>query len=316
MSRAAVAVACGFTIALAILGAATPSSARSPIAGRSPVLVALAPAADAREAVAIGPAGEVYAPDGKGAWVRSQAVTTADRLAHAGRAGTSVVAAGGGAIYRLAPNGWSALRLAQKGKAVMSEGPRAVGAVGRQLYALDRMAGGEPAKLARAPAAIVAIGASPRGIVVATDRGLYRVQGASAAPIAKAPRQVRRLVSDRWALVDGGILDLRSLKTTRLPSGLRLQAAAVGPRDSFVAVATRGSRLELVTLDKGKLAHVPLPETIAGAPVGLVVDARDRVAIALADGRIALRDAGSWSVVEVRDALPPPRPGARPAMSR
>ena len=38
-----------------------------------PTLVAIAPARDARQAIAIGPAGQIYEPDGKGAWIRTKA---------------------------------------------------------------------------------------------------------------------------------------------------------------------------------------------------------------------------------------------------
>src|SRR5688572_16387552 len=93
----------------------------APAEADPPTLVALAPPPgdDARKALAIGPSGEVYEPDGKGAWVRRQRITTADRLTTVGRAGGGgpVVASGDGVVYRLAANGWTALRLAQKGKA-------------------------------------------------------------------------------------------------------------------------------------------------------------------------------------------------------
>ena len=90
----------------------------SPVsADPGPALAALAPAEDARKAVALGPSGEVYAPDPSGAWIRSQAISTADPLALAGRAGGSIVAIGDGVVYRLADNGWTAIRLVQKGKA-------------------------------------------------------------------------------------------------------------------------------------------------------------------------------------------------------
>src|SRR5439155_23343141 len=49
-------------------------------------LAALAPADDARKAIAVGAGGEVYEPDGKGAWVHRRAISTADRLTAVGRA--------------------------------------------------------------------------------------------------------------------------------------------------------------------------------------------------------------------------------------
>jgi hypothetical protein len=288
----------------------------APVTPAAPQLVALVPADDARAAIALGPRGEVYEPDGKGAWVRKQQITTADKLAIAGRAGSSVVANGEGVVYRLAANGWSALRLAQKGLAVMSGGSRAIAAVGRQLYALDRTAAGEPAKLALAAAPVLAIGTG-KGIVIATERGLLRVDGAKLTPIAGAPRKVAKLVSDLWALVDRGALELRSNKTTAWPVGLTILLAASGPDDSLVAVAKASGGLELVTVRTGKLVREPIALTPPGEPVGIVVDRGGRAVVALRDGRIASRArAGTWVVTTVSDALPAPRPGAPPANSQ
>ncbi|MBA2543564.1 MAG: hypothetical protein H0V17_28240, partial [Deltaproteobacteria bacterium] len=197
-------------------------------------LLAPPPGDDARQAVAIGPGGEVYAPDGAGGWVRTQRFATASTLAIVGRAGSDIVAAGGGVVYKLAPNGWSAIRLHQKDKATISGGRRAVAAVKRQLYALDRTKAGEPEKLALAPAAVLAIGAG-KTIVIATDRGLARVVGAKVSAIPGAPKQAR-LVDDRWAIVASGAYDLRTNKTIAWPSGTSIGAAAAGPDDSLVAV--------------------------------------------------------------------------------
>ncbi|MDQ3370709.1 MAG: hypothetical protein M3680_35275, partial [Myxococcota bacterium] len=293
-----------------------PAAAAPPKAPPGPALVALAPPPgdDARRAIAIGPAGEAYEFDGKGAWVRRQRFTTADRLGVAGRAGAHVLAAGEGTIYRLATNGWSALRLAQKGKAVMSSGPRAVGAVGRQLYALDQLAGGEPAKLVVAPASVTALG-SGKTLVIQTERGLLRLAGMKLAPIKKAPKQVTRLVGDRWALVDRGVVDLATGARTTWPAGLAVPVAAVGPAESFVGVATTRSTVELVTLVKGKLTRAPVEVASGGVPVGLVIDKAGRVVIALRDGRVVVRDRGAWTVVAVTEELAAPRPGAPPAES-
>jgi len=281
----------------------------------SPTLAALAPADDARRSIALGPGGEVYAPDGNGAWVRTQRITTASKLAIAGRAGSAVVANGDGVVYRLAPNGWSAIRLAQKGAAVMSGGSRAVAAVKRQLYSLDRTAGGEPAKLGVAGGNVLAIG-SGKAIVVATDRGLYRIAGGKVTAIAGAPKQVSRLVSDRWALVGHGALDLRSNKTSSWPAGMSVGVAAAGPDDELVAVATIGGKLELVTLRGTKLEREPIAIAPIGTAVGVVLDRGGRVVVALGDGRLLVRERGTWTSTTVREELPLARPGPAPATSQ
>ncbi len=312
------------TLALAAVAVATPALAlaaptAAPAAAQdAPQLAALAPAPgpadDARRAVAIGPSGEVYEPDGKGAWVRRQRITTARTISVAGRAGGAVVALGEGVVYRLAPNGWSAIRLAQKDKAKLATGFAAVAAVGRQLLALDRLAGGEPAKLGTAAGEILLVG-SGKSIVIATARGLFRLTGAKLAPIA-APRRARQLVGDQWAIVDGGAADLRTGKTTAWPGGTTIEVTAVGHDNRLVAVARITGKLELLSVRAGKLERAPMDAAGGGVPVGVAIDPAGRVVVAFRDGRIAVRDGGAWTTVAVGEDLPPSRPGAPPAPSR
>jgi hypothetical protein len=285
-------------------------------------LVALAPPAgdDARKALAIGPSGEVYEPDGKGAWIRRHRITTADRLTVVGRAGGRgpVVASGDGVVYRLAANGWTALRLAQKGKATLSGGLTTIAAVGRQLYAIDKLAGGEAQKLALAPANVLAIGAGKKP-VIATERGLFRFDGKKLAPIVGAPKRVDALIGERWAVLDHGVHELATKKLTRWPAGLAVAVTNVAPNGGFVAVATSHGKLELVALRAGKFEREPigvpaLPGAKSGPkPVGLAVDKRGRAVVALRDGRLAIRDRGAWTVSTISEALPDPNPGAPPA---
>ncbi|MDX2090161.1 MAG: hypothetical protein SFX73_20045 [Kofleriaceae bacterium] len=294
-------------LVLGLLSSASP-------AGAAPVLAALAPSpgGDAREALAIGPAGEVYRPDGKGAWVRALPVSTAGEIVDVGTAGEAVVALANGTVYRLAANGWSALRLVQKGKAVMSSGSRAVAAVGRQLFALDRTVNGEPAKLALAPATVQAIGGGAV-MVIATERGLYRYDGRGFKQVTRGPRRVDRLVGDRWALHEGGLLDVSTGTRARLPDGVTLSVASVGP-DGPVAVGSGPDGLVLVTVKGKKVDTVPLPGSLRGAVVvGVVADKAGRATVALRNGRLAIRDGGTWLEATARDALPGPRPGAPPA---
>ena len=292
----------------AVLCAAAPAFA-------DPALAALAPADDARKAVAIGPSGEVYAPDPSGDWVRTHAFGTAETLELAGKAGGAVVALGDGVVYHLADNGWSAIRLVQKGKAVMSGGGHAVAAVGRQLFALDRTVGGEPAKLALAPAPVLGIGSGAKIVVLLTERGVLRFDGKGFKPLARSPRRITQLVSDRWALVDGGVTDLRGTTTLSWPAGLTVVVATTGPDDGLVAVGTTRAGLELLTLAAGKLVRDPIAGTAGARPVGAVLDKAGRATVALRDGRIARRERGAWTLSTVRDALPAARPGTPPARS-
>lgn len=299
---------------LAGVALAQPGDARAEAPPRSLALVALAPADDARQAIALGPGGEVYAPDGKGAWIRSQAIRTADPLALAGRAGSAIVALGDGVVYRLAENGWSAIRLVQKGKAVMSAGDRAVAAVGRQLFVLDKTVGGEPAKLALAPDPVLAIGSGAKSVVIVTARGLLRLDGKAWKRIDR-PRRVERLVSDRWALADRGAIDLRGGAVIAWPAGVSVDVAAPAPGEGLAAVGVTRAGLELVTLAKGKVVRDPIAGTAGARPTGVVLDKGGRATIALADGRVLVRDRGTWSTTAIREALPADRPGPAPATS-
>jgi hypothetical protein len=304
-------------------------------------LAALAPADDARRAIAIGAGGEVFEPDGKGAWVHRRAIATADRLTAAGRAapGGAVVAIGDGVVYRLASNGWSAIRLVQRGKAILGSGARSLAAVGRQLFALDTLTRGEPTKLALAPAGIVAIGSGARGTVITTDAGAWRFDGKNLVAL-QAPTRMR-LVSDRWAIVDRGALDLSTVPAivpattiatpkaakaasrpaskappsiTPWPGGLAVGVASVAPDGALIAIGAGRTGLELLTVRGGKLARDPLG--ITGNAVGVVVDRAGRAAVALLDGRIALRDKAGWTTTEVTEEAPGERPGPPPAPSR
>jgi len=305
-----------------VLGAATTSHAERDAPGLPGLqLAGLAPAPgdDARTSIALGPAGQVFEPDGAGGWLRKQPITTSDRLSVIGRAGGQIVALGDGVAFRLAPNGWTAIRIIMKGKVVISAGPRSVAAIGRQLYALDRAAFGEPTKLALAPSAVLAIGSGTKGTVIAIDRGLFRVEGSRMTAIKRVPRRVDQLVSDRWALVSNGAVDLKSGVTTPWPSGLTIATAASGPNEGLVAVGvttTGGARrLELVTLVGKKLVREPLPDGVTGSAVGVALDSSGRAVIALRDGRLAVRERGAWNVVSVREALPASQAGAPPATS-
>ncbi|MDB4963662.1 MAG: hypothetical protein JWP01_3661 [Myxococcales bacterium] len=315
MQRRAFAASVVLSVSLAL---APHAQADRPATGvpAAPQIVALAPAPgdDARKVIAIGPAGQIFEPDKTGGWVRDSAITISDRVTAVGRAGASVVVRGDGVIFRLAANGWTAIRIAQKGKAQMSSGAGAVAAIGRQIYALDRSASGEPTKLALAPGPVLALGGG-KSIVVATERGLFRLEGTRMAPIKRSPRRVNRLIGDRWALVDRGAVDLRSGVTTPWPSGLEILTVAAGPGDGLVAVGSTRTGLELVTVVKTKLERVRLPDEITGAAVGVALDRSARAVVAFHDGRLAVRDRGVWKVVTVREALPAPRPGPPPAAS-
>jgi hypothetical protein len=306
-------------LAVVAAGAAPAGPGRAePAPAVAPKLAALSAADDARRAIVIGTGGEVYEPDGKGAWVHRLASSTAAPLVAAGRAGDAVVAIGDGVIYRLAGNGWSAIRLVQHGKAILGTGVRSLAAVGRQVFVLDQLTRGEPTRLALAPANVVAIGAGARAIVIATDTAAFQLDTAGPragklVALPAAPRHLR-LVSDRWAIVDRGALELPAARLTRWPAGLAIGVAATTPDEALVAIGATHAGLELVTLRAGKLARDPLGLT--GTAVGVAVDRAGRAVVALSDGRIAVRDKAGWTMTEVTDAATVEHPGAGPALSQ
>jgi hypothetical protein len=288
-------------------------AASRPAHADKPTLAALAPAADARRAIAIGPAGQIYEPDGKGVWVRMQAGGTTEEIVSATSvAGTVLAGARGAPPFKLKRGAWSALHLGLKARVLLGNGSRATAAVGPTVFALDKL---QPVKLADAPSAVLALAASPTGIVVQTDKGLLRFDGVAFKPIKKAPKRVRTLISDRWALVDNAVIDLRTMKKTALPSGIHIvETVLVG--DAIVAVSQHGKTVELVTVKRGKVTREKVEIDAPKPIVGLVVDKQSRVAIAMRDGRIALRDGATWTVTEVRQELAPVKPGPAPAESQ
>jgi hypothetical protein len=275
-----------------------------------PTLVALAPALDARRAVAIGPAGEVYQPDGKGAWIRTQGGGMAEEVIGAVAAGPTVIAVAKGSLpFKLKPTGWSAIGFGPKARPIVGTGTRVLAAVGKSVFALDK---GEPQKLADAPASVLALAASGAGAVIVTTKGLQRLEGGAWKPVKKAPKGVKNLVSDRWAILDKGALDLKTFKTVAWPAGVRIgDATTTG--DSLIVVATHGGQTELLTIKGTKLVRETIPLAKAGPIIGVVADREARVVVATRDGTIAMRIKGAWTTSEVRVEIPAAKPGPAPA---
>jgi hypothetical protein len=292
------------SIALAIIAATGVARAEGPR------LAALAPADDARRAIALGPEGQVYEPDGSGAWVRTHGGGIAREIIAASVVGgTVVVGASGSPPFKLDGRSWTALHFGRKVKAILGAGSRTLAAVGRSVFTLDKL---EPTKLADAPGAIRALAASGGSVVIATDGGLMKLAGSVFRPVPRCPKSVRALVSERWALVDRGVFDLKTLRTIALPADIQIvQATTVG--NDLVGVSRLEAVVELVTIKGGKLAREPVPIRDPAPIVGVVADKQARVAIAMSDGRIALRDGGTWTINEVREQLPAPKPGPAPA---
>jgi hypothetical protein len=295
------------------------------------MIAALAPgpkSSDARQALALGPHGEAYEPDGKGAWVRRHAGGLAGEVVRATRAGGLVIAGtDGGPPFEYRAGVWNMVVLGLHAKAIVGRGARATAAFGKLVFELDS---GKPVKLADAPGVVSGLAASDKAVVIETDKGLAKLEtrGATAKwkPIANAPAHVLALLDDRWALVDRGLLDLRTLKVTAWPAGFSVASAIAVTNDLVVAAGLHGASAELVTLKGATQTREPIaPAGFTGARFGtgtaaiasVVADKSGRVVVAARDGQLAVRDkAGAWTLGAVTSDLPADRPGSPPAQSK
>ncbi len=274
-------------------------------------VVAVAPAPDVRNAIVLGADGQVYEPDGHGAWIRRHEGGISSPIVDAQRAGAAVIAGTtAGPPFELEHGVWTSVYLGQHVKAIVGHGARAIAAVGKSVFALDH---GPPARLTDAPDPVLAVAASTTGVAIETDHGVLRLDGKKWKPIKNAPHHVATLLDDHWAIVEHGIVDLRTGKIT--PTGVRVAAATVSG-DDVVVVGTHGSIAELVTLHAGKLAQEPVKLDHAAPVAGLAADREGRVLVVTRDGQLALRDHGTWTTAQLRDELPPPRAGSPPALSK
>jgi hypothetical protein len=170
------------TVATALLGAVTHVESPNAAEAAPATLAAIAPATDVRKAVPIGPAGQVYEPDGKGAWVRRRAGGTAAVIIGATAIGTTVIAGAKSAPpFKLKGGTWTAVFLTPKAKAIVGTGSRVLTAVGKQVFALDTTAA-QPTRLPDAPSRISAVAAGRSRAVAVTDKGLVELVGKAGTP--------------------------------------------------------------------------------------------------------------------------------------
>ena len=267
--------------------------------------------------------------------MRTRAGGIGDDVAVAVRAGDEVIAGAADAAsahgppFRERTGVWAMVPIALRAHAVVARGTRAVAAAGKQVFALD---GAAPKALPDAPGAVLAAGASAGGgVVIATDHGVARLDGARWQPVAAAPATVLGFAGDRWAIVATGAFDLRrgatigsgpaSLATIAWPAGFAPTAVAADAGGDLVAGATGADGIAIAVVRAGQTTFdvQQVPATALAAPLAPVaavaIDRDGRVLVALRDGRIAVRDGAAWTAAAVRDDLPASRPGAPPAAS-
>ncbi|MBK7071034.1 MAG: hypothetical protein IPH44_01925 [Myxococcales bacterium] len=292
-------------LVLASAGAAT----AEPLAA-----VALAP--DPLASTLVGPSGQVWQPDGHGAWTRDAGGGVAADVGGAVVAAQLVVVGKATPAYRLDPDGWQALRLGERGKTVMGGGPHPAFAIGRNVFVWKAKAW---VRVGAAPAGIVALwaGSDSKVYVAGADR-LWRLAGKRLVDHATA--SVTRFASGAAPLAiaaDGALFDVAAKAAAPVVLGgerLTPLAATTAPDGAAWVFARRAAGPILARRVRGAWQEVAAPAVADDdRPLALAVHADGTVFLPLASGAVWLQRGGAWSQATLTAPAPPPRPGPGPA---
>jgi hypothetical protein len=280
---------------------------------------------DVAKTLLVGPSGQLYEPDGKGAWARHAEGGVAADVTGAARIDGDVVVAGRAApLYRAHRGTWSTLRIGADGTTVMSTGPAAAVAVKKAVFVATTVKGktGWTRVGSLSGKKVTGLWASgPKSVWASTDSGVYQLRGGRFAKVngAGAPGGISG--GTPWAVTDKGLVDLDGKTTCPAElDGAAVTIAGAGGApgaDELTVVVDTGTGLVLArTAKNGKsLERIDaVPGT--GAVAGVAVDGDGDVLVAFQDGSFAMRQGGTWTQGQVADDLPKPRAGSAPARTR
>lgn len=281
-----------------------------------PLATATTPADDVRRSILVGPSGQVWEPDGQGGWARTAGGGVAADVRGAAVADTLVVAGKATPLYRREGDAWFGLRLGERGKTQIGDGPRAAVAIGKQIFVWTR---GTWTRVATADRPVVALWAeSERKVYVATDRAVFRLAGKKL--VSHAPLTVVALVGAApLAITAAG--EVREL-SARTPLAPTADGAPVTPeRATSSADGTpwilghAGADRVLVRRTRGGWERRPAPPLGPDdSVVHLAVDSAGRVIVATAAGGVLLAaEDGTWTRGTLTTRLAPGQPGPGPA---
>ncbi len=304
--RAAAALALAVALATATTGAAH----------ADPIATATSPPDDVRRTILIGPSGQVWEPDGQGAWLRTAAGGVAADVQGALVVDTLVIAGKATPLYHLDAGGWYGLRLGERGKTVVGTGPAPAVAIGKQLFVWTH---GAWKRVATADRPVVALwAASERKLFVATDRAVLRLAGSKLVSHDPVPVATFAGPTALGLTADGVVRDVaaRAALAPRVDGQPVLAERATAAADGTPWILGRlGSDRVLVRRTRAGWERRPDPPLATDdVVVHLAVDAGGRAILVTAAGDVQLADAdGTWTRGTLTTRIPAGKPGPGPA---